>query len=997
MAAPAAIFAIKISLPDELTGGTIPNVTLRVEKNATVTAVMQLVAEQLNRKTLPGVITLDDLNDSYGVNVPDSPTNIFLSPETELLTLLPEEQRAGTIGKVSLCMARRPTAKAPVIKAPPKPVSPATVISIPLDDTKRTELDEEAEINKPRPMIGPAVGTVDELVDLMLMNKDAGTPWLPQEFRTVFLLNHVGFMESQELFTKLMAHYQKPVDAYQAPRLFFLAKIAIVETILEWAESYPEDLECVTEPGACQDFFHVMCTEDISIDHAVFGAAQQHGGNYKGLVDNLAHLKAKLGNLKKRMDKKGVSFIRTPPPPPTPAPQNLITVEDLQSSAVSAWTLPALMESGRAGLSKAIAEQLCLIDSVLLGNVKLREFTNKEWTRKDKLEKAPNVVRMTDVFNTRSYWVSTAVLLPESPAERANVLRLFIKVGNQCLKLRNYYAAFAIYIGLIPSFITRLTQTWSKVSADVKARFEKLKAFCSTDNSTMIYRKELRRGELRKLPQLPNLVVMLDDLFKLEEIASRGENNVVNWHKYAKQYNTQAIFSNWELHPGYVTLQGDVVVRKAIEAGMSGAKTIEELWDLSFKQEQKSEAHAFQLLWKRASPEEKDNIWVEQKSLVNSLFVPIEEARRARAEREKIRLEEELAARLLRVERGRQREAEIARQRLEREEQERQRRLAEDAELKERAEKEVLRLAEELAAGKAREEKEALKRQEDEERIRPALEQLKVIERLRAAEGKVGEARFGGDEDQKLATRLSFLSQGVMATKLVHGNFGKEHAVHLRVVKVQNINQQNLSVSDPPSKKAEKMKEKERIVSFKAEGEWRITWNTAKLTPSKKISVSLNASPGWIRVRDLAICLGNETDLFTEKRYARYNKAECCVTLISSSSKGKKSGLNLVFETKAIRDRWIEALQTVNLLACNESTHMPLRGSSPGSPEASLNKASDELSMLENIEATRISLDGESDEDMMLVQAEALEVTSLGGLTLNGLTPLEDPPDYHNV
>jgi len=31
----------------------------------------------------------------------------------------------------------------------------------------------------------------------------------------------------------------------------------------------------------------------------------------------------------------------------------------------------------------------------------------------------------------------------------------------------------------------------------------------------------------------------------------------------------------------------------------------------------------------------------------------------------------------------------------------------------------------------------------------------------------------------------------------------------------------------------------------------------------------------------------------------------------------------------------------------------------------------------------------------MLVQAEALEVSSLGGLTLNGLTPLEElPTDY---
>jgi len=228
-----------------------------------------------------------------------------------------------------------------------------------------------------------------------------------------------------------------------------------------------------------------------------------------------------------------------------------------------------------------------------------------------------------------------------------------------------------------------------------------------------------------------------------------------------------------------------------------------------------------------------------------------------------------------------------------------------------------------------------------------------------------------------------------MATKLVHGNFGKEHAVHLRVVKVQSYSQ-TLHVGDAPSKKGEKTKEKEKIVGPKAEGEWRITWNTnAKLTPSQKSKKPFMSTghPGWTRVRDVTICPGNEADLFTEKRYSRFNKPECCVSLLPATEKAKKTGLNLVFESKAVRDRWIESLNSVKALTSDESAlpnALSPRGSTMGMAESSLTKPLEaETSVFENVDS--------SDEDMMLVQAEALEVSALGVVTERSKSNSGDP------
>lgn len=188
-----------------------------------------------------------------------------------------------------------------------------------------------------------------------------------------------------------------------------------------------------------------------------------------------------------------------------------------------------------------ICQALTLLDMTCLKSIRPREFTNKEWTRKETAgELAPNLTKMVEHYNSRSYWVASQILLRVRGSARRKCMEAFISIAYHAWKLRNFYCLFAVMAGLSLTPVFRLQRDWKRIKAKAKAKFEKLKEVV-TDSSRNFkaYREQFKLQP--SSPRIPHLAVTLKDCFNLEELptwqevddegAAEGTQRKINMHK----------------------------------------------------------------------------------------------------------------------------------------------------------------------------------------------------------------------------------------------------------------------------------------------------------------------------------------------------------------------------------------------------------------------------------------------------------------------------------
>jgi hypothetical protein len=177
--------------------------------------------------------------------------------------------------------------------------------------------------------------------------------------------------------------------------------------------------------------------------------------------------------------------------------------------------VPSLFESGSFDFFDLdpieVARQLTLIELRLLKNIHLKEFLNVAWTRKDKLEKAPGIISITQRFNMISAWTSSYIVRPKQAQLRGGLISRFIDIANETFKLQNFSSTMQIISGLSNCAVHRLEESWKYVADEKKSKFtELLKFFDSPDacKSAM--------GSA-PLPAIPFLGMYLTDLVFIEE------------------------------------------------------------------------------------------------------------------------------------------------------------------------------------------------------------------------------------------------------------------------------------------------------------------------------------------------------------------------------------------------------------------------------------------------------------------------------------------------
>ncbi|XP_029293987.1 ral guanine nucleotide dissociation stimulator-like 1 isoform X2 [Cottoperca gobio] len=155
----------------------------------------------------------------------------------------------------------------------------------------------------------------------------------------------------------------------------------------------------------------------------------------------------------------------------------------------------------------AIAEQLTRMDSALFVKVVPYQCLGCVWSQRDKKENMSPTIRATIAqFNAITNQVIMSLLCwptdasssptspcgpPTTPAQRACIIEKWIRVAQDCRRLKNFSSLRAILSALQSNAVYRLRKTWAVVNRDSISMFENLWETFPDENCVLTNRELL--------------------------------------------------------------------------------------------------------------------------------------------------------------------------------------------------------------------------------------------------------------------------------------------------------------------------------------------------------------------------------------------------------------------------------------------------------------------------------------------------------------------------
>ncbi|TKS92449.1 Ral guanine nucleotide dissociation stimulator-like 1 [Collichthys lucidus] len=301
-----------------------------------------------------------------------------------------------------------------------------------------------------------------------------------QDYGRILLSTYRTFMGTSELIEMLFQRDNAVADledseCYTSPLLAF------VQT---WLDEYSEDFR---DPP-----LHTALR--LLLDHLRISSAVHDNMRSQ---PNFCSLAAQTEALLKRFQKEGAETNVSP------AQADMEQAEDGSGDEDSGWE-NSLDQSGIMDFSAAaIAEQLTRMDSALFVNVVPYQCLGCVWSQRDKKENMSPTIRATIAqFNAITNQVIMSLLCPPTdliffqrpsttPAQRARIIEKWIRVAQDCRRLKNFSSLRAILSALQSNAVYRLRKTWAAVSRDSMAMFDNLWETFPDENCVLTNRELL--------------------------------------------------------------------------------------------------------------------------------------------------------------------------------------------------------------------------------------------------------------------------------------------------------------------------------------------------------------------------------------------------------------------------------------------------------------------------------------------------------------------------
>ncbi|XP_049924934.1 ral guanine nucleotide dissociation stimulator-like 1 isoform X1 [Epinephelus moara] len=321
--------------------------------------------------------------------------------------------------------------------------------------------------------------TLDLLVNHLL---DPGCQ--EQDYGRIFLSTYRTFTGTSELIELLFQRDNAASDldnseCYRSPLLAF------VQT---WLDDYSEDFRDPPLHPALRQL----------LDHLRISSAVHDNMRSQ---PNFSSLASQAEALLMRLQKEGAETIVSPARADLEHDEEASGDED--SGCENSLDVGSIMDFSVS----AIAEQLTRMDSALFVKVVPYQCLGCMWSQRDKKENMSPTIRATIAqFNAITNQVIMSLLCQptdvtssptssrrplSTPAQRARIIEKWIRVAQDCRRLKNFSSLKAILSALQSNAVYRLRKTWAAVSRDSMATFDNLWETFPDENCVLTNRELL--------------------------------------------------------------------------------------------------------------------------------------------------------------------------------------------------------------------------------------------------------------------------------------------------------------------------------------------------------------------------------------------------------------------------------------------------------------------------------------------------------------------------
>ena len=130
-----------------------------------------------------------------------------------------------------------------------------------------------------------------------------------------------------------------------------------------------------------------------------------------------------------------------------------------------------------------LSAQLTLRDYCIFKSIESSEYIDYLFKKNSKYGFA-HLTQFSDLSNEEMFWVINEILHESSIHKRAKIIKHFIQIAHICKECKNFNSLFAILSGLDHLSVTRLKETWEKVSTKYK---KILKVIYHNNNTKKIF------------------------------------------------------------------------------------------------------------------------------------------------------------------------------------------------------------------------------------------------------------------------------------------------------------------------------------------------------------------------------------------------------------------------------------------------------------------------------------------------------------------------------